>query len=163
MSLLVVFAVTAFITVFVLLRRAINVVELCTQKCSSCGRDGGDLPTCSGCRRATYCNADCQKVHRPLHRRYCKERELEIYRESFRHPTRELLYRVEPQRSVRRDENIVQFNDPWISQDVADEWIASVSTIPSNRRRIFISGAEHTEGGYPISDEWTASYHGINE
>jgi hypothetical protein len=41
--------------------------------CTSCGRDskGGKLLRCSGCKKAEYCDRECQKADWPSHKRVC--------------------------------------------------------------------------------------------
>ena len=62
------------------------------QTCSSCRKTGASLKACSGCYRAFYCNAICQKNHRPEHKTECKmiigkikalAEKLEVYFQNF--------------------------------------------------------------------------------
>ncbi|EJK54879.1 hypothetical protein THAOC_25455 [Thalassiosira oceanica] len=50
--------------------------------CASCGReDGGDgvkLKNCTACLLVKYCGVDCQKAHRKIHKKACKERAAEL-------------------------------------------------------------------------------------
>ena len=41
--------------------------------CSACGRDaaGGKLHRCSGCKKAEYCDRECQKADWPIHKQLC--------------------------------------------------------------------------------------------
>lgn len=63
--------------------------------CANCGKGGGDevghLRTCNSCKMVKYCNADCQKAHRPQHKRACKQRaaELLVEEELFNKPEKE--------------------------------------------------------------------------
>ena len=48
--------------------------------CDHCGRTGAEagtaaLKTCSGCKAARYCGAECQKAHWPAHKAACKRRD----------------------------------------------------------------------------------------
>ena len=51
--------------------------------CASCGkaeaeRDDVKLKICTACKLVKYCSVDCQKNHRPHHKRACKKRVAEI-------------------------------------------------------------------------------------
>eukprot|EP00986_Skeletonema_menzelii_P011573 scaffold6013_cov60-Skeletonema_menzelii.AAC.1 len=52
--------------------------------CASCGIAGGDdikLKDCDDCDLVKYCSDECQKDHRPQHKRECKKRAVELYDE----------------------------------------------------------------------------------
>ena len=42
------------------------------QTCASCGSTGDNLKTCTGCNSVKYCNVECQKQHRPHHKKECR-------------------------------------------------------------------------------------------
>jgi tetratricopeptide (TPR) repeat protein len=49
--------------------------------CASCGKaevDDVELKICTACKLVRYCSVDCQKKHRPQHKRACKKRMAEI-------------------------------------------------------------------------------------
>ena len=49
--------------------------------CASCGIAAGDnikLKICTACKLVKYCSVDCQKNHRPQHKKACKKRAAEI-------------------------------------------------------------------------------------
>jgi len=49
--------------------------------CASCGITGGNdvkLLLCTACKLVKYCSVDCQKNHRPQHKKACKKRAAEI-------------------------------------------------------------------------------------
>ncbi len=49
--------------------------------CASCGITGGDdvkLKLCTACELLKYCSVECQKNHRPQHKKACKKRAAEI-------------------------------------------------------------------------------------
>ena len=49
--------------------------------CANCGQEGGDgvkLKNCTACLLVKYCGVDCQKVHRKIHKKACKERAAEL-------------------------------------------------------------------------------------
>ena len=49
--------------------------------CAACGTAGIDeikLKDCSACKLVKYCNVQCQKDHRPQHKRACKKRAAEL-------------------------------------------------------------------------------------
>jgi TPR repeat protein len=54
--------------------------------CASCGKVEGDkikndaiiLKLCTACKLVRYCSVDCQKKHRPQHKKACKKRMAEI-------------------------------------------------------------------------------------
>ena len=42
--------------------------------CANCGKEGNDIKnTCNKCKKATYCNAVCKKVHKKKHKKDCEE------------------------------------------------------------------------------------------
>ena len=49
--------------------------------CANCGKHGSDtvtLKNCNACRLVKYCGVDCQKAHRKLHKKACKQRAAEL-------------------------------------------------------------------------------------
>ena len=55
--------------------------------CAACGKGGDDLKTCNACKMVKYCNATCQKAHRPMHKKECKKRAAELFDEAlFKEP-----------------------------------------------------------------------------
>ena len=53
------------------------------------GKGGDGLKTCTACKLVKYCNANCQKVHRPKHKKECKKRAAETFDEAlFKQPRR---------------------------------------------------------------------------
>ncbi len=49
--------------------------------CASCGITGGDdvkLKLCTACKLVKYCGVNCQKNHRPLHKKACKKKAAKI-------------------------------------------------------------------------------------
>ncbi|EJK70872.1 hypothetical protein THAOC_07735 [Thalassiosira oceanica] len=49
--------------------------------CASCGKQGSDiikLKNCTACHLVKYCGTDCQRAHRKLHKKACKERAAEL-------------------------------------------------------------------------------------
>ena len=42
------------------------------QKCFNCGKHGHNLPKCTQCSQAYYCDADCQRKHWKKHRPVCR-------------------------------------------------------------------------------------------
>lgn len=52
-----------------------------TSCCASCGiaeNDDVKLKKCNGCHLVRYCGVECQKDHRPQHKRACKKRAAEL-------------------------------------------------------------------------------------
>lgn len=47
--------------------------DSCNDSCAACGKSDGPLKRCSACRSVRYCGVDCQRSHRPEHRKKCKE------------------------------------------------------------------------------------------
>ena len=43
-------------------------------QCASCGKGGDSLKTCTACKLVKYCSIDCQRAHRPKHKKECKRR-----------------------------------------------------------------------------------------
>mmetsp|Transcript_5475 Transcript_5475/g.11533 ORF Transcript_5475/g.11533 Transcript_5475/m.11533 type:complete len:320 (-) Transcript_5475:339-1298(-) len=53
------------------------------ERCASCGITGGDdddikLKNCTACKLVKYCGVECQRNHRPQHKRACKKRAAEL-------------------------------------------------------------------------------------
>ena len=51
------------------------------EACANCGKHGNDtvkLKNCTACRLVKYCGVDCQKAHRKLHKKACKQRAAEL-------------------------------------------------------------------------------------
>ena len=49
--------------------------------CANCGKHGSEtvkLKNCAACRLVKYCGVDCQKAHRTLHKKACKQRAEEL-------------------------------------------------------------------------------------
>ncbi len=49
--------------------------------CASCGKAAVDdvkLKICTACKLVKYCSVECQKIHRPQHKKACKKRAAEI-------------------------------------------------------------------------------------
>ena len=54
--------------------------------CVNCGKEedkDNSLKFCSACKMVKYCSIACQKEHRPLHKRECKQRAAELYDENL--------------------------------------------------------------------------------
>jgi len=62
-----------------------DALSLDESKCASCGKedDNGSLKRCNACKLVKYCNAECQKTHRPAHKKLCKKRAKELYDEKL--------------------------------------------------------------------------------
>ncbi|EJK63032.1 hypothetical protein THAOC_16338 [Thalassiosira oceanica] len=57
------------------------VVDDGNEVCANCGKQGSDtvkLKSCTACRLVKYCSVDCQKAHRKLHKKACKQRAAEL-------------------------------------------------------------------------------------
>ena len=51
------------------------------EACANCGKEGSDavkLKNCTACFLVKYCGVDCQKIHRKLHKKACRERAAEL-------------------------------------------------------------------------------------
>jgi len=48
--------------------------EVTRDACACCGKTPDTLKKCSGCRRVSYCDRNCQKAHRPVHKADCVTR-----------------------------------------------------------------------------------------
>jgi hypothetical protein len=49
--------------------------------CANCGKSAGDdvkLRKCTACKLVKYCSVECQKIHRPQHKKACKKRAAEL-------------------------------------------------------------------------------------
>lgn len=61
-----------------------------TAICASCQKSGKEinLKICVACKMVRYCSVACQKAHRPLHKKECKQRAKELYDdELFKQPS----------------------------------------------------------------------------
>jgi len=58
--------------------------------CANCGKEEDEdnsLKFCGACKLVKYCSAECQKAHRPMHKRECKRRTAELYdKKLFKEP-----------------------------------------------------------------------------
>ena len=52
-------------------------------KCAACGKGGDSLKTCTACKLVKYCSIDCQRAHRPQHKKACKRRAAELHDETL--------------------------------------------------------------------------------
>ena len=61
-----------------------------TTTCANCGKgeeEIGNLKSCVACKMVKYCNAACQKAHRPQHKKACNKRATELHKEAlFKQP-----------------------------------------------------------------------------
>ena len=58
-----------------------------TAQCAACGKDDDGLKKCGACELVRYCSIDCQRAHRPQHKKACKRRAAELYDEAlFKQP-----------------------------------------------------------------------------
>ena len=56
-------------------------------KCAACGKGGDGLKKCTACELVKYCGVDCQRAHRPKHKKACRRRAAELHDEAlFRMP-----------------------------------------------------------------------------
>ena len=58
-----------------------NAEEEADEVCANCGKaevDDVKLKKCNACKLVKYCSVDCQKNHRPQHKKACKKRATEI-------------------------------------------------------------------------------------
>src|SRR6056300_476560 len=62
--------------------------KIAIRKRPNCGKgEGCQLKKCSACKMVQYCSVDCQKAHRPQHKRECKKRAAEIFdKDLFKQP-----------------------------------------------------------------------------
>ncbi|EJK60907.1 hypothetical protein THAOC_18674 [Thalassiosira oceanica] len=65
----------------ILIMNCVHVKGDGDEACANCGKLGSDavkLKDCTACRLVKYCGVDCQKAHRKLHRKACKQRAAEL-------------------------------------------------------------------------------------
>ena len=58
-----------------------NTDEAAEEVCASCGKAAVDdvkLKTCTACKLVKYCSVECQRNHRPQHKKACKNRAAEL-------------------------------------------------------------------------------------
>ncbi|KAL7526153.1 hypothetical protein ACHAXR_001346, partial [Thalassiosira sp. AJA248-18] len=60
-----------------------SAVDNIISTCAACGKGGDALKACAACKLVKYCNATCQKAHRPNHKKECKKRTAEIFDEAL--------------------------------------------------------------------------------
>ena len=62
--------------------------------CANCGKgeeESTSLKTCGACMLVKYCNSECQKAHRPQHKKECRLRVAELHEEAlFKQPPPQL-------------------------------------------------------------------------
>ena len=51
--------------------------------CAACGKADTALKACGSCRSVKYCNVDCQRAHRPAHKKSCKQKAAELFDEKL--------------------------------------------------------------------------------
>lgn len=51
--------------------------------CSYCGNVDKGLKVCSRCRKAYYCNQNCQRSHYPTHKAKCGVKSVEILKDAY--------------------------------------------------------------------------------
>ncbi|EJK49803.1 hypothetical protein THAOC_31288 [Thalassiosira oceanica] len=59
----------------------VPVTDDCDEACANCGLTASDtakLKNCNACRLVKYCGVDCQRAHRKLHKKACKQRAAEL-------------------------------------------------------------------------------------
>ena len=58
--------------------------------CANCGKGEEEitsLKACVACKIVKYCSRDCQKAHRPQHKKECRKRAAELHDEAlFKQP-----------------------------------------------------------------------------
>ena len=64
-----------------MLRNTTNAPDL--SMCAACGKGSDGLKTCTACKLVKYCNATCQKAHRPMHKRECKKQAAKLHDEAL--------------------------------------------------------------------------------
>src|SRR6056300_111922 len=67
-----------------------NDIIIIPTLCANCGKgeeEGGVLKNCVACKMVKYCSRDCQKAHRPQHKKECRKRATELHDEAlFKQP-----------------------------------------------------------------------------
>ena len=58
------------------------MIEAALDTCANCGKSGNDsnvkLKKCNACYLVKYCGVECQKAHRPKHKKDCRTRATEL-------------------------------------------------------------------------------------
>src|SRR6056300_1509378 len=60
---------------------AVDEEEAADEVCANCGRaevDEVKLKFCTACKLVKYCSVECQKNHRPQHKKACKKKAAEL-------------------------------------------------------------------------------------
>eukprot|EP00985_Skeletonema_marinoi_P026737 scaffold20984_cov139-Skeletonema_marinoi.AAC.1 len=89
-----------------------DIMMMCCASCGIAGVDDVKLKKCTACYLVRYCSVECQKEHRPQHKRACKKRAAELrdeilfkqpestHRESDEDADKNLIKRIEANDSV---------------------------------------------------------------
>ena len=58
--------------------------------CANCGKgeeESVSLKNCVACKMVKYCSKDCQKAHRPQHKKECRKRAADLHDEALFKPS----------------------------------------------------------------------------
>ena len=69
-----------------LLDSSTDLSEVPKETCANCAKEedeDNNLKFCGACKLVKYCSAACQRAHRPLHKRECKQRVAELHDEAL--------------------------------------------------------------------------------
>jgi len=75
---------------------------ICCAACGIAANDDVKLKKCAACELVRYCGVECQREHRPQHKRACKKRVAELREEIlFRQREKILTLRTAPSAAYR--------------------------------------------------------------
>mmetsp|Transcript_2984 Transcript_2984/g.4593 ORF Transcript_2984/g.4593 Transcript_2984/m.4593 type:complete len:162 (-) Transcript_2984:234-719(-) len=141
--------------------------------CASCGigeEDGVKLKDCSACKSVRYCGVDCQKKHRPKHKKECKNRTAELNKKSAADLHDDILFQQPPKAAILVTVPSVACHYPLIEKNIQSQAAAIKQSarpvrqparhvrwiIPLNKNAHFVDSPSPMTGGIAQGDNETS-------